>query len=62
LQVINQGASAPTGANMKIVLTQEQLEKILKEYFDNDYNIKINEIVFAANVEQFCTIYTRELQ
>jgi hypothetical protein len=51
---------APTGANMKIVLTQEQLEKILKEYFDNDYNIKINEIVFAANVEQFCTIYTKE--
>jgi hypothetical protein len=47
---------------MKIVLTQEQLEKILKEYFYNDYNININEIVFAANVEQFCTIYTRELQ
>jgi hypothetical protein len=47
---------------MKIVLTQEQLEKIIKEYFDNDYNIKINEVVFTANVEQFCTIYTRELQ
>jgi hypothetical protein len=50
------------GANMKIVLTQEQLEKIIKEYFDNDYNIKINEVVFTANVEQFCTIYTMELQ
>jgi hypothetical protein len=48
------------GANMKIILTQEQLEKIIKEYFDNDYNIKINEIVFVANVEQFCTIYTKE--
>lgn len=47
---------------MKIILTQEQLEKIIKEYFDNDYNIKINEIVFAANVEQFCTIYTKEIQ
>jgi hypothetical protein len=48
------------GANMKIILTQEQLEKIIKEYFYDDYNIKINEIVFAANVEQFCTIYTKE--
>ena len=45
---------------MKIILTQEQLEKILKEYFDNDYNIKINEIVFSANQYEFCTIYTKE--
>jgi hypothetical protein len=47
---------------MKIILTQEQLEKIIKEYFDDDYNIKINEIVFSANQHEFCTIYTKELQ
>ena len=45
---------------MKIILTQEQLEKILKEYFDNDYNIKINEIVFFFNHTATTEIYTKE--
>ena len=48
---------------MKIVLTKEQLEKILKEYFDDNYNIKPNEIFFDCYDEtNFCKIYTKENQ
>lgn len=48
------------GANMKIVLTQEQLEKILKEYFYDNYNVRTGEITFDLALEEFCVIHTKE--
>ncbi len=47
---------------MKIVLTQEQLEKILKEYFYDNYNVKTGEITFDLTnyLEELCVIHTKE--
>jgi hypothetical protein len=47
---------------MKIILTQEQLEKILKEYFYDNYNVKTGEITFDLTnyLEEFCVIHTKE--
>lgn len=46
---------------MKIALTEEQVTKILVEYFDREHNIKIETTAFSRSYSyssDFCTLIT----
>ena len=48
---------------MKIVLTEEQVAKILVEHFDREHNIKIETTAFSRSYSyssDFCTLLTEK--
>ena len=59
----NQGLRPLSGANMKIALTEEQVAKILVEFFDREHNIKIETTAFSKSYSyssDFCTLLTEK--
>ena len=50
---------------MKIALTEEQVKKILVEYFDREHNIRIEATAFSRSYSyssDFCTLVTESTE